>query len=126
VGGANTWGEITVDDKRGIAYFPTGSATYDFYGADRIGSNLFGDCLLALDARTGKRLWHYQTVHHDLWDYDGPNPVMLFDVKVGGRDGQRIRGTHHMHRLSVPSLRQCRPKWSRPQDKWSRPQIKGT
>src|ERR1019366_6874826 len=55
-GGTNTWGEITVDEKRGIAYFPTGSPTYDYYGADRIGSNLFANCLLALDARTGKRL----------------------------------------------------------------------
>ncbi len=70
VGGANTWGEISIDEKRGIAYFPTGSPTYDYYGADRLGSNLFANCLLALDARTGKRLWHYQVVHHDLWDYD--------------------------------------------------------
>ena len=59
-GGANTWGEITVDEKRGIAYFPTGSPTYDYYGADRTGSNLFANCLLALDARTGKRLWHFR------------------------------------------------------------------
>ena len=66
VGGANNWGEMSVDEDRGIVYIPTGSATYDFYGADRIGTNLFANCLLALDARTGKRLWHYQTVHHDL------------------------------------------------------------
>src|SRR6185503_5581599 len=59
-GGTNTWGEITVYEKRGIAYFPTGSPTYDYYGADRIGANLFGNCLLALDARTGKKLWHFQ------------------------------------------------------------------
>jgi quinoprotein glucose dehydrogenase len=65
-GGANTWGEITVDEKRGIAYFPTGSPTYDYYGADRIGANLFANSLVALDARTGKRLWHFQLVHHDL------------------------------------------------------------
>ncbi len=70
IGGANTWGEISVDEKKGIAYYPLGSPTYDYYGGDRIGSNLFGNCILALDARTGKRLWHYQTVHHDLWDYD--------------------------------------------------------
>ena len=62
VGGVNTWGEISLDDKRGIAYFPTGSPTYDYYGADRPGANLFSDCLLALDARTGKRLWHFQSV----------------------------------------------------------------
>jgi quinoprotein glucose dehydrogenase len=84
-GAANTWGEITVDAKRGIAYFPTGSATYDFYGADRIGADLFGDCLLALDARTGKRLWHYQTVHHDLWDYDNNSAPQLITVRHDGK-----------------------------------------
>ena len=73
-GGTNTWGEITLDEKRGIAYFPTGSPTYDYYGADRTGTNLFANCLLALDARTGKRLWHFQMVHHDLWDYDATLP----------------------------------------------------
>ncbi len=70
VGAVNAWGEISVDEKRGIAYYPIGSPTYDFDGADRAGSGLFGNCILALDARTGKRLWHFQTVHHDLWDYD--------------------------------------------------------
>ena len=84
-GGANTWGEISVDQKRGIAYFPTGSATYDFYGADRIGANLFGDCLLALDARTGKRLWHFQNVHHDLWDYDNTSAPQLITVDHKGK-----------------------------------------
>ena len=69
-GGINVWGDMSLDEARGIIYAPTGSPTYDFYGADRIGTNLFGNCLLALDARTGKRLWHYQVVHHDLWDYD--------------------------------------------------------
>jgi quinoprotein glucose dehydrogenase len=58
-GGANTWGEITIDEKRGVVYLPTGSPTYDYYGADRSGDNLFANCLLALDARTGKRLWHH-------------------------------------------------------------------
>ena len=84
-GAANTWGEITVDEKRGIAYFPTGSATYDFYGADRAGANLFGDCLLALDARTGKRLWHFQMVHHDLWDYDNTSAPQLTTVRHAGK-----------------------------------------
>jgi quinoprotein glucose dehydrogenase len=70
IGGVNTWGEITVDEQRGIAYFPLGSPTFDYYGGDREGSGLFGNSLLALDARTGKRLWHFQTVHHDLWDFD--------------------------------------------------------
>jgi glucose dehydrogenase len=84
-GGANTWGEITVDEKRGIAYFPTGSATYDFYGADRVGADLFADCLLALDARTGKRLWHFQTTHHDLWDYDNTSAPQLITVMHDGK-----------------------------------------
>jgi quinoprotein glucose dehydrogenase len=84
-GGANTWGEITVDETRGIAYFPTGSPTYDYYGADRIGSNLFANCLLALDARTGKRLWHFQMVHHDLWDYDTTAAPQLITVRHGGK-----------------------------------------
>jgi quinoprotein glucose dehydrogenase len=85
IGGVNAWGEISVDEKRGIVYFPLGSPTYDFYGADRKGSNLFGDCLLALDARTGKRLWHYQIIHHDLWDYDLTAAPKLMTVRRNGR-----------------------------------------
>ena len=80
-GGANTWGEIAVDTKRGIVFFPTGSPTHDLYGADRIGDNLFGNCLLALDARTGRRLWHFQVVHHDLWDYDLAAAPKLLTVR---------------------------------------------
>ncbi len=85
VGGTNTWGEISIDEKRGIAYFPLGSPTYDFYGADRRGANLFSDCLLALDARTGKYLWHYQLTHHDLWDYDAVAAPQLVTVKHDGK-----------------------------------------
>jgi glucose dehydrogenase len=85
VGGTNAWGGITIDEKRGIAYFPTGSPTYDFYGADRLGANLFSDCLIALDARTGKYLWHFQIVHHDLWDYDLATAPKLLTVKHDGR-----------------------------------------
>ncbi|MBV6432692.1 MAG: Outer membrane protein assembly factor BamB [Bryobacteraceae bacterium] len=84
-GGANAWGEITVDVKRGIAYIPTGSPTYDYYGADRIGMNLYANCLLALDARTGKRLWHFQLVHHDLWDYDTTAAPQLLTVRHEGK-----------------------------------------
>lgn len=87
VGGVNTWGEISLDEQRGIAYFPTGSATYDMYGADRKGSNLFSNSLLALDARTGRRLWHFQTVHHDLWDYDLAAAPQLITIR---RNGQTI------------------------------------
>ncbi len=84
-GGANTWGELSVDEKRGIAYFPLGSATFDFYGADRIGDDLYGDCILALDARTGKYLWHFQEVHHDLWDYDPTSAPQLTTIKKDGK-----------------------------------------
>jgi len=76
-----------VDEKNGIAFFPLGSPTYDYYGADRHGDGLFGNCLLALDARTGKRLWHFQTVHHDLWDYDLCSAPQLITVQ---HDGKRI------------------------------------
>ncbi|PSL03299.1 PQQ-binding-like beta-propeller repeat protein [Cecembia rubra] len=85
VGGVNVWSEISVDSKRGIAYLPVGSPTYDYYGADRIGSNLFGNSLVAVDARTGKRLWHFQTVHHDLWDYDLASAPQLLTVKHKGK-----------------------------------------
>lgn len=87
VGGTNVWSEMSVDEKRGIVYLPVGSPTYDFYGADRLGSNLFGNCLVALNARTGKRLWHFQTVHHDLWDYDLASAPQLITVN---RDGKQI------------------------------------
>ena len=82
-GGANSWAGITVDTARGIAYVPTGSATPDFYGGARTGANLFANSLLALDAATGKRLWHFQTVHHDLWDRDLPAAPNLVTVTRG-------------------------------------------
>ena len=85
IGGVNTWGEITVDPVRGIAYFPLGSPTYDFYGADRHGANLFGTSLLALNARTGKRMWHFQMVHHDLWDYDNVAAPQLTTIQRNGK-----------------------------------------
>ena len=85
IGGTNDWGGMTIDEKRGIAYFPLGSPTYDFYGADRTGTGLFGNCLLALDARTGKYLWHFQAVHHDLFDYDLTTAPKLLTVKHDGK-----------------------------------------
>jgi quinoprotein glucose dehydrogenase len=85
IGGANVWGEMSLDEKRGIVYAPTASAKYNFYGADRIGTNLFADCLLALDARTGKRLWHFQMVHHDIWDYDDATAPKLLAVRHDGK-----------------------------------------
>lgn len=85
VGGANNWAGMAVDRPRGILYVPTGSAAFDFYGGNRKGQNLFANCLLALDARTGKRLWHFQAVHHDIWDRDFPAPPNLLTVTQNGK-----------------------------------------
>lgn len=85
VGGANAWSELTIDPARGIVFVPTASPKYNFYGADRRGANLFGNCLLALDARTGRRLWHFQMVHHDIWDYDNATAPKLLTVTHNGR-----------------------------------------
>ena len=86
IGGVNNWGEMTIDTQRGIAYIPLGSPTYDFYGADRLGENLFGTSIVALDARTGKRKWHYQLVHHDLWDMDPSAAPQLTTIRQNGRN----------------------------------------
>jgi quinoprotein glucose dehydrogenase len=84
-GGAGNWGEMSIDEKRGIAYVPTGTPKYEFWGGDRHGDTLFADCVLALDARTGKRLWHYQTIHHDVWEYELVAAPQLLTVRVNGQ-----------------------------------------
>ena len=84
-GAANNWAGMSLDSKRGIVYVPTGSAVSDFYGADRVGDDLFADTLLALDATTGKRLWHFQGVHHDIWDRDFPSAPSLLTVTHNGK-----------------------------------------
>jgi quinoprotein glucose dehydrogenase len=84
VGGANSWGGITLDTKRGMVFCGTGSPSYDHWGGNRIGDNLFSNSILALDAATGKRKWHYQVVHHDVWDYDIPCAPNLVQVKKDG------------------------------------------
>jgi quinoprotein glucose dehydrogenase len=89
-GGVHNWSEMTVDEDRGIAYVPFGTARFDFYGGNRPGKNLFGNSLVALDAKTGKRLWHFQTVHHDLWDYDLPTAPKLLTVRHNGRNVDAI------------------------------------
>jgi quinoprotein glucose dehydrogenase len=83
-GSANNWAGMALDAERGIVYIPTGSAVSDFYGADRIGDDLFANTLLALDAHTGKELWHFQGVHHDLWDRDFSSPPTLLTVQRKG------------------------------------------
>lgn len=87
VGGANNWGGMSLDAKRGMVFLATGSPTYDYYGADRTGKNYFGNSVVALDARTGTYKWHFQTIHHDLWDYDLPAPPNLITVV---HDGKKI------------------------------------
>jgi len=87
VGGANAWNGFSLDKKRGIVFACTGSASYDFFGGKRIGNDLFGNCILALDAATGKRIWHFQSVHHDVWDRDIPSPPALVTIT---KDGKKI------------------------------------
>ena len=87
VGGSNAWGGMTVDSARDLVFVPLGSATFDFYGGDRAGRNLFSDCLVALKADTGKLVWYYQMVHHDLWDYDLASAPTLATLR---HDGARV------------------------------------
>lgn len=86
VGGANVWTGMTLDEERGLVFCPVGSAAFDFWGGDRHGDNLFANSLLALDASTGKRVWHYQFVRHDIWDRDPPSPPTLLTVRRDGRE----------------------------------------
>ncbi|MBI2948493.1 MAG: PQQ-binding-like beta-propeller repeat protein [Verrucomicrobia bacterium] len=85
IGGANCWGGMTLDTERGLVFAGTGSAAYDHFGGNRAGQNLFANCVLALKADTGERVWHYQVVHHDVWDYDIPCPPNLVTITHGGR-----------------------------------------
>jgi quinoprotein glucose dehydrogenase len=92
-GAANNWAGMTLDPRRGILYVPTGSAAFDFYGADRVGDDLFTNCLLALNAETGQRIWHFQGVHHDIWDRDFPSHPALLTVKRDGKDIDAVAQT---------------------------------
>ncbi len=85
IGGVNAWSGFSLDRKRGILFAPTGSASYDFYGGRRLGNDLFANCLLAIDAATGKLIWYFQTVHHDVWDRDLPSPPALITITKDGR-----------------------------------------
>lgn len=85
IGGVNSWSGMVLDDKRGVVYMGTGSPSSDFYGGNRKGKNLFANCIIALDAETGKLKWYYQTIHHDLWDRDHPTPPNLTTVNHNGK-----------------------------------------
>jgi glucose dehydrogenase len=93
VGAANNWAGMTVDAKRGIVYVPTGSAVPDFYGGERVGDDLFANCLIALNAQTGERIWHFQAVRHDIWDRDFPASPVLLTVKREGKDIDAVAQT---------------------------------
>ncbi|WP_374759477.1 outer membrane protein assembly factor BamB family protein [Dyadobacter fanqingshengii] len=90
LGGANCWAGMVIDEKRGTVFLGTGSPSVDFYGGARKGTNLFANCVIALDAATGKRRWHFQTVHHDLWDRDIPCPPNLITVKSNGKTVEAV------------------------------------
>ena len=92
-GGANSWPGMALDQTRGVVYAPTGSAAADFYGANRVGDNLFANSLIALDANTGRRLWHFQFVRHDIWDRDLPSPPNLVTVTRAGRSIDAVAQT---------------------------------
>ncbi|MBX2923709.1 MAG: pyrroloquinoline quinone-dependent dehydrogenase [Chitinophagaceae bacterium] len=100
-GGVNCWAGMSMDEEKGIVYIPLGSPAFDFYGGNRKGQNLFGNCLVALNAATGERLWHYQLVHHDLWDYDLPAPPVLVDVI---NEGEKIEAVAQVTKMGMVFL----------------------
>lgn len=85
LGGANSWAGMSLDRQRGVVYCPTGSASFDFWGGNRAGKNLYANCIVALDAESGQKIWHYQTVHHDIWDRDVPAPPNLVTINHNGK-----------------------------------------
>jgi quinoprotein glucose dehydrogenase len=110
-GGVHNWSELTVDEARGVVYIPFGTARFDFYGGNRIGNNLFGNSIVALDARTGKRLWHFQAVHHDLWDYDFPQAPKLLTIRHDGRNVDVIAQASKQGYLYVLDRVTGKPIW---------------
>jgi quinoprotein glucose dehydrogenase len=101
IGSVNSWAGFSLDKERGIVYIPTGSAAFDFYGGNRKGNNLYANCLLALEAATGKLIWHYQLVHHDLWDYDLPAPPNLVTVM---HDGKKVDAVAQVTKMGMVFL----------------------
>jgi len=110
-GGVHNWSELTVDEENGIVFVPFGTARYDFFGGDREGSNLFANSLVALDAKSGTRLWHYQTIHHDLWDWDLPQAPKLLTIQQNGRPVQVVAQATKHGFLFVFERRTGTPIW---------------
>src|SRR6185503_314399 len=110
-GGGHNWSEFTVDEENGIAFVGFGSPRYDFYGGDRKGNNLFANSLVAIDARTGKRLWHQQLIHHDLWDWDIPQAAKLLTIRQNGRSRQVVAQATKQGFLYVFDRKSGQPIW---------------
>ncbi len=110
-GGVHNWSESTVDEELGIVYIPTGTARYDFYGGNREGDNLFANSVVALDARTGKRIWHFQTIHHDLWDFDLPTAPKLLTITKDGKQVPILAQPTKTGHLFVFDRRNGDPIW---------------
>ncbi|HET9361597.1 MAG TPA: PQQ-binding-like beta-propeller repeat protein [Vicinamibacterales bacterium] len=110
-GGGHNWSEFTVDEENGIAFVGFGSPRYDFYGGDRKGNNLFANSLVAIDARTGKRLWHQQLIHHDLWDWDIPQSAKLLTIRQNGKPRQIVAQATKQGFLYVFDRRTGQPIW---------------
>jgi quinoprotein glucose dehydrogenase len=123
-GGAHNWSESTIDHELGILYVPTGAPRFDWYGANRPGNNLFANSIIAIDARTGKRVWHFQTTHHDLWDFDNPTAPKLLTIQKDGKDVPIVILPTKMGYLFVFDRRTGEPIWpieERPVPKSDRP-----
>jgi len=110
-GGVHNWSELTIDTNTGIAYIPTGTARYDFYGGNREGDNLFANSLVALDAETGKRIWHFQVLHHDLWDWDIPQSPKLLTIHKDGKDVPVVIQATKFGYIYVFDRRTGKPIW---------------
>src|SRR5688500_12965320 len=110
-GGGHNWSEFTVDAENGIAFIGFGSPRYDFYGGDRKGDNLFANSLVAIDARTGKRIWHQQLIHHDLWDWDIPQSAKLLTIRQDGKPRQVVAQATKQGFLYVFDRRTGQPIW---------------
>ena len=110
-GAANVWSMMSADDDLGYVYLPTSSPTSDMYGGHRLGDNLFSSSIVCVDARTGKRIWHFQTVHHDLFDDDNPAAPILLDVTVGGRRIKALAQVTKQGLVFVLDRETGRPVW---------------
>ena len=110
-GGGHNWSEFTVDEENGIAFVGFGSPRFDFYGGDRKGNNLFANSLVAIDARTGKRIWHQQLIHHDLWDFDIPQSAKLLTIRQNGKPRQVVAQATKFGFLFVFDRKTGQPIW---------------